>query len=86
MKDGPDISRIAALIGNPANANMLMALMAGPALTATELAQEAGVDAVDRQRASRAAGKGRTGRRPRARGGTAISVSPIPTWSPRSKA
>ncbi len=43
MKAGPDISRIAALIGNPANANMLMALMAGPALTATELAQEAGV-------------------------------------------
>jgi hypothetical protein len=26
MKAGPDISRIAALIGNPANANMLMAL------------------------------------------------------------
>ena len=43
MKAGPDISPIAALIGNPANANMLMALMAGPALTATELAQEAGV-------------------------------------------
>lgn len=43
MKDGPDISQIAALIGNPANANMLMALMAGPALTATELAQEAGL-------------------------------------------
>jgi DNA-binding transcriptional ArsR family regulator len=45
MKTGPDISHIAALIGNPANANMLMALMAGPALTATELAQEAGVTA-----------------------------------------
>src|SRR2546421_9561686 len=43
MKEGPDISIIAALIGNPANANMLMALMAGPALTATELAQEAGL-------------------------------------------
>jgi DNA-binding transcriptional ArsR family regulator len=43
MKEGPDISIIAALIGNPAGANMLMALMAGPALTATELAQEAGV-------------------------------------------
>ena len=43
MKDGPDISQIAALIGNPANANMLMALMAGPALTATELSQEAGL-------------------------------------------
>jgi len=43
MKEGPDISVVAALIGNPASANMLMALMAGPALTATELAQEAGL-------------------------------------------
>ena len=43
MKEGPDISRIAALIGNPASANMLMALMAGPALTATELAHEGGI-------------------------------------------
>ena len=43
MKEGPDISIIASLIGNPASANMLMALMAGPALTATELAQEAGL-------------------------------------------
>ena len=43
MKEGPDISIVAALIGNPASANMLMALLAGPALTATELAQEAGL-------------------------------------------
>src|SRR4029450_6761554 len=43
MKEGPDISIIAALIGNPASANMLMALMAGPALTATGLAPEAGL-------------------------------------------
>lgn len=43
MKDGPDISRIAALIGDPARANMLTALMSGRALTATELAAEAGV-------------------------------------------
>jgi DNA-binding transcriptional ArsR family regulator len=43
MKEGPDISVVAALIGNPASANMLMALMAGPALTATELAQESGL-------------------------------------------
>jgi DNA-binding transcriptional ArsR family regulator len=41
MREGPDISIVAALIGNPACANMLMALLAGPALTATELAQEA---------------------------------------------
>jgi DNA-binding transcriptional ArsR family regulator len=43
MREGPDISIVAALIGNPASANMLMALMAGPALTATELAQESGL-------------------------------------------
>ena len=29
MKDGPDIARITALIGDPARANMLMALMSG---------------------------------------------------------
>ena len=45
MKDGPDIARIAALIGDPARANMLSALMGGKALTATELAAEAGVTA-----------------------------------------
>lgn len=45
MKEGPDISRIAALIGDPARANILSALMSGKALTATELAAEAGVTA-----------------------------------------
>ena len=43
MKDGPDIARIAALVGDPARANMLTALMTSRALTASELAQEAGV-------------------------------------------
>lgn len=43
MKDGPDIARIAALIGDPARANILTALMSGKALTASELALEAGV-------------------------------------------
>jgi DNA-binding transcriptional ArsR family regulator len=43
MKEGPDIARIAALIGDPARANMLTALMSGKALTVTELAGEAGV-------------------------------------------
>ena len=43
MRDGPDIARIAALIGDPARANMLTALMAGKALTAGELAREAGI-------------------------------------------
>ena len=43
MKEGPDISIVAAGVGEPARANMLMALMSGMALTATELAREAGV-------------------------------------------
>ncbi|MEO3414434.1 winged helix-turn-helix domain-containing protein [Roseovarius sp. CAU 1744] len=43
MKDAPDISRIASLIGDPGRANILTALMTGKALTATELAGEAGV-------------------------------------------
>src|SRR5687768_16708664 len=45
MKDGPDISQIGALIGDPARANMLAALMDGRALTATELSEVAGVTA-----------------------------------------
>ena len=43
MKGGPDIAHIATLIGDPARANILTALMSGKALTATELAQEAGI-------------------------------------------
>ena len=43
MKEGPDIARIASLIGDPARANILTALMSGKALTATELAHEAGI-------------------------------------------
>ena len=43
MKDGPAIANVAALIGDPARANILTALMAGKALTVSELAQEAGV-------------------------------------------
>ena len=43
LKEGPDIAPIAALIGNPACSHMLMALMAGPALTVTELAAEVGL-------------------------------------------
>jgi DNA-binding transcriptional ArsR family regulator len=43
MKDGPTIAGIAALVGDRARADILTALMAGPALTATELAAEAGV-------------------------------------------
>jgi DNA-binding transcriptional ArsR family regulator len=43
MKEGPNLAAVAALLGDPARANMLTALMDGRALTATELAQEAGV-------------------------------------------
>lgn len=39
----PAVSEIAALVGNPARANILMALIDGRALTATELAYVAGV-------------------------------------------
>jgi DNA-binding transcriptional ArsR family regulator len=43
MKAGPDIAMVASLVGDPARSNMLTALMTGRALTAGELAQEAGV-------------------------------------------
>src|SRR5947209_4374444 len=43
MKSGPDIAMIASLVGDPARANMLTALMSGRALTASELAHQAGV-------------------------------------------
>ena len=43
MKEGPDIALLGSLIGDPARANMLTALMDGRALTASELAFVAGV-------------------------------------------
>jgi DNA-binding transcriptional ArsR family regulator len=43
MTEGPFIAEIAALIGDPARANILLALMAGQALTAGELAYSARV-------------------------------------------
>jgi DNA-binding transcriptional ArsR family regulator len=43
MRDGPDIARIGALLGDPARTHMLTALMGGEALTAGELAREAGI-------------------------------------------
>ncbi len=45
MKVGPDIALVASLLGDPARANMLTALLGGQALTAGELAREAGVTA-----------------------------------------
>jgi DNA-binding transcriptional ArsR family regulator len=43
MEAGPHIAFVAALIGDPARANMLMALMDGRALTASELAEAGGI-------------------------------------------
>jgi DNA-binding transcriptional ArsR family regulator len=43
MKAGPDIALVASLVGDPARANILTALLGGQALTATELAGEANV-------------------------------------------
>src|SRR5215813_14273948 len=43
MKDGPNIVGIASLIGDHARAEILTALTAGQALTATELSEVAGV-------------------------------------------
>jgi DNA-binding transcriptional ArsR family regulator len=43
VKDGPNIAAIAAMIGDPARANMLTALLNGAALTPSELALEANV-------------------------------------------
>jgi DNA-binding transcriptional ArsR family regulator len=45
MNAGPPIARVAHLIGDPARANMLSALMSGKALTASELTRAAGVTA-----------------------------------------
>ncbi len=42
---GPDIARLASLMGDPARSNILEALMDGRALTASELAAAAGVGA-----------------------------------------
>jgi DNA-binding transcriptional ArsR family regulator len=43
MKEGPVIASVAALLGDPARANILTALMDGRALTVSELAEAAGV-------------------------------------------
>ena len=43
MSNAPQIAEVAALVGDPARANMLCALLGGRALTATELAFAGGV-------------------------------------------
>lgn len=49
MREGPEVARIAALVADPARSAMLLALMDGRALTATELA---GLSGVTKQTAS----------------------------------
>jgi DNA-binding transcriptional ArsR family regulator len=43
MTEGPNLAKLAALLAEPARAQILMQLLAGQALTATELADAAGV-------------------------------------------
>lgn len=43
MRNTPDITKVAALLGDPSRSSMLAALMDGRALTATELALEADI-------------------------------------------
>ncbi|MFT4729189.1 MAG: hypothetical protein ACI9UN_003706 [Granulosicoccus sp.] len=43
MKGSPNIAHTAALIGDLARASMLIALMSGKALRASELAREGGI-------------------------------------------
>lgn len=45
MKEGPNIAAVGALLGDPGRANMLVGLMDGRALTATELAEAANITA-----------------------------------------
>src|ERR1700754_4856875 len=45
MKAGPDIAMVASLVGDPARANILTALMTGRALTGSELAHLAKLEA-----------------------------------------
>ena len=52
MKEGPVIASVAALLGDPARANMLTALIDGRALTASELARGGGRHPPDRERPS----------------------------------
>ena len=64
MSNAPAKSaEVAALVGDPARANMLVALLGGRALTATELAYAAGVSAANHQRPSQQALR-RPARRP----------------------
>jgi hypothetical protein len=56
--DGPYIAEAASLIGDPARANMLAALMDGRALTATKLGLASAGRAADDQRPPRQAARG----------------------------
>ena len=80
MREGPDIARIANLVGDPARANMLSALMDGGALTASELALEAGVGAADGEFASVEADRRRPADGRERRAGIATMRWPDRTW------
>jgi hypothetical protein len=81
MKDGPNITSIAALIGDHARAQALTALMSGMALTATELATEAGVT----KQTTWPSWWTRDCSRWRRRAATATSGWPTATWRSFSK-
>ena len=72
MVSGNTLAQTGALIGDPARANILLALMDGRALTAGELAWHAGRQRPDDQRASGQAGGGAAGR------GRAAGAAPLP--------
>ena len=76
MREGPDIAHIASLVGDPARANMLTALVGGTALTASELALEAGVIAADGELASGQADGRRPAEAHRRKAGIAITRWP----------
>ena len=86
MKDGPNIVGIAALIGDHARADILTALMAGGALTATELANVAGVTKPTDQRARRASSPTPDCSQSSGRAATATSALPTATSPSSSRA
>ena len=80
MKVGPDIATIGALVGDPARANMLTALLGGQALTAGELAREAGVTAQTASSHLSQSGSRRPAHPEASRAAIATTRSPAKTW------
>ncbi len=73
MSNNARFAEIAALAGDPGRASMLNGLMDGRALTASELAQLAGITAQTASSHLTTHDRGRTARRWRSRDGTAIT-------------